>query len=60
MMNQNTMTGQAATTDTHLTSVSGPGSQYVKLNVGGSLFYTTIATLTKHVSLLKGRLGLGF
>lgn len=30
-----------------LTSITGPGSQYVKLNVGGSLHYTTIATLTK-------------
>lgn len=36
-----------------LTSVAGPGSQYVKLNVGGSLHYTTIATLTKHDSMLR-------
>lgn len=26
---------------------------YVKLNVGGSLFYTTIATLTREDSMLK-------
>ncbi len=26
---------------------SGNPSQYVKLNVGGSLYYTTIGTLTK-------------
>ena len=31
---------------------SGP-SQYVKLNVGGSLHYTTIATLTKHDNMLR-------
>ena len=37
-------------------SVSGAGpspSQYVKLNVGGSLHYTTIATLTKHDNMLR-------
>jgi len=28
-------------------------SQYVKLNVGGSLHYTTIATLTKHDNMLR-------
>lgn len=28
------------------TTISGSPSQYVKLNVGGHLFYTTIATLT--------------
>ena len=35
---------------------AGPGtnpSQYVKLNVGGSLHYTTIATLTKHDNMLR-------
>ena len=34
----------------------GPGtnpSQYVKLNVGGSLHYTTIFTLTKHDNMLR-------
>uniref|UniRef100_A0A914ULV6 BTB domain-containing protein n=1 Tax=Plectus sambesii TaxID=2011161 RepID=A0A914ULV6_9BILA len=36
-----------------LTSISGPGSQYVKINVGGSLHYTTISTLTKHDSMLR-------
>jgi len=27
--------------------------QYVKLNVGGSLHYTTIGTLTKHDNMLR-------
>lgn len=36
-----------------LTSITGPGSRYVKLNVGGSLHYTTIATLTKQDSMLR-------
>ena len=35
-------------------SGAGPSpSQYVKLNVGGSLHYTTIATLTKHDNMLR-------
>ena len=29
------------------------GSTYVKLNVGGALFNTTVATLTKHDSMLR-------
>ena len=33
--------------------LSAPHSQYVKLNVGGSLFYTTIGTLTKYDSMLR-------
>lgn len=28
-------------------------SQYVKLNVGGALHYTTIGTLTKHDTMLR-------
>lgn len=28
--------------------LKGHASQYVKLNVGGRLYYTTIGTLTKH------------
>lgn len=28
--------------------LKGQSSQYVKLNVGGSLYYTTVGTLTKH------------
>ena len=28
-------------------------SQYVKLNVGGCLFHTTIGTLTKHDNMLR-------
>lgn len=27
--------------------------KYAKLNIGGSLFYTTIGTLTKHDTMLK-------
>lgn len=30
------------------TLLKGHPSQYVKLNVGGRLYYTTIGTLTKH------------
>lgn len=30
----------------HKTVINGNPSQYVKLNVGGNLFHTTIATLT--------------
>ncbi|XP_078508543.1 BTB/POZ domain-containing adapter for CUL3-mediated RhoA degradation protein 1 [Lissotriton helveticus] len=30
-----------------------PSSKYVKLNVGGSLHYTTVQTLTKHDTMLK-------
>ncbi|MFH4979184.1 hypothetical protein AB6A40_005893 [Gnathostoma spinigerum] len=37
----------------HLTTVAGPPSQYVKINVGGALYYTTIATLVKHDSMLR-------
>lgn len=33
--------------------VSGNPCQYVKLNVGGSLHYTTIGTLTKHDTMLR-------
>ena len=28
-------------------------SKYIKLNVGGTLFYTTMATLTKHDNMLR-------
>lgn len=44
-------------TSPHLASdkkvIKGSPSQYVKLNVGGSLYYTTIGTLTKHDSMLR-------
>ncbi len=33
--------------------IAGPSSLYVKLNVGGTLYYTTIATLTKQDSMLR-------
>ena len=35
------------------TFIKGNASKYVKLNVGGCLYSTTIATLTKHDSMLK-------
>nr|CAG4643328.1 EOG090X090D [Ilyocryptus agilis] len=37
----------------HRTVIKGSPSQYVKLNVGGSLHYTTIGTLTKHDTMLR-------
>lgn len=37
----------------HRTVIEGSPSQYVKLNVGGALFYTTIGTLTKHDNMLR-------
>ena len=37
----------------HHTVIKGSPSQYVKLNVGGSLHYTTIGTLTKHDTMLR-------
>ena len=33
--------------------IKGAPSQYIKLNVGGSLYYTTIGTLTKHDTMLR-------
>ncbi|KAI1301578.1 BTB/POZ domain-containing adapter for CUL3-mediated RhoA degradation protein 3 [Halotydeus destructor] len=36
-----------------LTTIKGAASQYIKLNVGGSLHYTTIGTLTKNDSMLR-------
>ena len=33
--------------------IKGNSSKYVKLNVGGTLFYTTIGTLTKHDTMLR-------
>ena len=37
----------------HRTVIKGSPSQYVKLNTGGSLHYTTIGTLTKHDTMLR-------
>lgn len=37
----------------HKTVIKGTPSQYVKLNIGGSLHYTTIGTLTKHDTMLR-------
>ncbi|XP_071093745.1 BTB/POZ domain-containing adapter for CUL3-mediated RhoA degradation protein 3-like [Haliotis cracherodii] len=39
--------------DSHKTVIKGNTSKYVKLNVGGSLHYTTIGTLTKHDTMLR-------
>ncbi|XP_013420735.1 BTB/POZ domain-containing adapter for CUL3-mediated RhoA degradation protein 3 [Lingula anatina] len=39
--------------DTARTVIKGNASKYVKLNVGGSLHYTTIGTLTKHDNMLR-------
>eukprot|EP00092_Neocalanus_flemingeri_P033652 GFUD01036583.1.p1 GENE.GFUD01036583.1~~GFUD01036583.1.p1 ORF type:complete len:327 (-),score=88.35 GFUD01036583.1:1003-1983(-) len=41
------------TTSDLASMVKGNPSQYVKLNVGGSLHYTTIGTLTKHDNMLR-------
>lgn len=41
----NTMSGK--------TTIKGNPSQYVKLNVGGCLHYTTIGNLTKHDTMLR-------
>lgn len=41
----NTMSGK--------TTIKGNPSQYVKLNVGGCLHYTTIGTLTKQDTMLR-------
>ena len=35
------------------TVIKGNASKYVKLNIGGALFYTTIGTLTKHDTMLR-------
>lgn len=37
----------------HKTVIKGSPSQYVKLNVGGCLHYTTIGTLTKNDTMLR-------
>ncbi|XP_076452755.1 BTB/POZ domain-containing adapter for CUL3-mediated RhoA degradation protein 3-like [Babylonia areolata] len=39
--------------DSHTTVIKGNTSKYVKLNVGGSLHYTTISTLIKHDTMLR-------
>ena len=36
-----------------VTLIKGNPSQYVTLNIGGSLHYTTIGTLTKHDTMLR-------
>ena len=41
------------TTSTASVKIRGAPSKYVKLNVGGALFYTTIDTLTKQDNMLR-------
>ncbi|XP_074410661.1 BTB/POZ domain-containing adapter for CUL3-mediated RhoA degradation protein 3 isoform X1 [Zonotrichia albicollis] len=43
----------AAATRTTSFKGSSPSSKYVKLNVGGALYYTTMQTLTKQDTMLK-------
>ncbi|XP_007900026.1 BTB/POZ domain-containing adapter for CUL3-mediated RhoA degradation protein 3 isoform X2 [Callorhinchus milii] len=43
----------AATTRTTSFKGNSPSSKYVKLNVGGALYYTTMQTLTKQDTMLK-------
>lgn len=43
----------AASTRTTSFKGSSPSSKYVKLNVGGALYYTTMQTLTKQDTMLK-------
>ncbi|XP_015787118.1 BTB/POZ domain-containing adapter for CUL3-mediated RhoA degradation protein 3 [Tetranychus urticae] len=54
--------GEAIMSSQGNTFIKGGPSQYIKLNVGGSLFQTTIGTLTKADSMLRamfsGRLGI--
>ena len=38
---------------THPMTIRGSPTKYVKLNVGGSLHYTTIGTLSKQDSMLR-------
>lgn len=39
--------------DHNKTLIKGCPSQYVKMNVGGVLYYTTLGTLTKHDTMLR-------
>ncbi|VDK69969.1 unnamed protein product [Gongylonema pulchrum] len=39
--------------DEQLDVIAGRRSQYIKLNVGGALYQTTVSTLTKHDSMLR-------
>ena len=51
----NDITGQIVATraTTRTEVIRGLPSQYVRLNVGGYLFHTTIGTLTKYDSMLR-------
>ncbi len=52
-----TVSGSAASSSSHVGEEKAcrslAGSKYVKLNVGGTLHYTTVQTLTKEDSLLR-------
>lgn len=39
--------------DGRILALPGSPSHYIKLNVGGALYQTTISTLTKHDSMLR-------
>ena len=41
------------TTCTTSRAAVGPGNKYVRLNVGGTLFYTTLEVLTRQDSMLR-------
>lgn len=43
----------AAATRTTSFKGTSPSSKYVKLNIGGALYYTTMQTLTKQDTMLK-------
>lgn len=43
----------AAATRTTSFKGASPSSKYVKLNIGGALYYTTMQTLTKQDTMLK-------
>ncbi|KAK2723799.1 hypothetical protein QYM36_002218 [Artemia franciscana] len=52
-MSEKTVTGHEIPSCDQKTVIKGNPSQYVKLNVGGSLFYTTIGTLIKNDTMLR-------
>ncbi|VDK54912.1 unnamed protein product [Anisakis simplex] len=51
IMNQGNI--KTSTTTPRLITINEPQSHYVKLNVGGALYSTTISTLVKHQSMLQ-------
>lgn len=55
MSGESVVTSAVPAAATRTTSFKGasPSSKYVKLNVGGALYYTTMQTLTKQDTMLK-------